>query len=268
MTRILSALVLLPIVLGTILLAPPWMTLVLALVILALAVHEFLGLAARPGDQVLEVLVVAVAAAVAATLALRPALTGVVMLLAPVVLGAATLATTRADRDVARVAGISVLAVVYIGLPLGALAALRTQFAAEVLLLLLFTVMASDTGQYYGGRAFGRTPLAPAVSPKKTLEGALAGFVVGTVVFVLLARLWLVGLPMLLVLALGPTLVALGIVGDLFESLLKRSADVKDTSTLIPGHGGILDRIDSLLFAAPVFYGVLALVQQFVSRVG
>lgn len=268
MTRVLSALVLLPLVLGTILFAPPWATLALALVILGLAVHEYVALAVKPGEVVLEALVVVVAAAVAASLAMRPALTGVVVLVAPIVLGAATLATTRTAGDAVRVAGIAVFPVLYIGLPLGALAALRMQFAPEVLLLLLFTVMASDTGQYYGGRAFGRRPLAPEVSPKKTIEGALAGLLAGTVVFVLLARLWLVGVPLLPLLALGPTLVVLGIVGDLFESLLKRSANVKDTSALIPGHGGVLDRIDSLLFTAPVFYGVLALVRQYVSQVG
>lgn len=253
MTRVLSALILLPLVLGTILFAPPWATLALALVILALAVHEYLALAVKPGEVVLEALVVTVAGAAAVALAVRPGLTGVLVLLAPIVLGAATLATTRPEHDVARAAGIAVFPVFYIGLPLGALAALRVQFAPEVLLLLLFTVMASDTGQYYGGRAFGRTPLAPAVSPKKTVEGAVAGLVAGTLVFVLLARLWLVGVPMLPILVLGPTLVALGIVGDLFESLLKRSANVKDTSALIPGHGGVLDRIDSLTAAAPIF---------------
>jgi phosphatidate cytidylyltransferase len=104
------------------------------------------------------------------------------------------------------------------------------------------------------GRALGRRPLAPSISPKKTLEGAIGGLVFGTMAFALGGRLafpesstWLLAL-------VGASIAALGIVGDLFESLLKRSAGVKDSGTLIPGHGGVLDRIDSWLFAAPVYY--------------
>ena len=122
----------------------------------------------------------------------------------------------------------------------------------------MLTVIVSDTAQYYTGRAFGRRLLAPAISPKKTIEGAVGGFVFGAVVprrgrraggcracRSRCAR------------GLGVAVVALGIAGDLFESMLKRSAGVKDSSALIPGHGGVLDRIDALLFAAPVYYVVL-----------
>jgi phosphatidate cytidylyltransferase len=107
--------------------------------------------------------------------------------------------------------------------------------------------------QYYTGRAFGRRPLAPTISPKKTVEGAVGGVVFGTLAmatggyWVFESPIWMLGL-------LGAAIVMLGIVGDLFESLLKRSAGVKDSSNLIPGHGGVLDRIDSWLFAAPVYY--------------
>jgi phosphatidate cytidylyltransferase len=156
-------------------------------------------------------------------------------------------------RDVAT----AVFAPVYIGLPLGALAAIRQHDGAPALFLLLLTIMASDTAQYYGGRAFGRRLLAPTVSPKKTVEGAVAGFVAGLVVMPLLGRLWLPAHPPALLALLGVTLAALGIAGDLFESLLKRRAGVKDASGLIPGHGGMLDRIDSLLLAGPVYYGFL-----------
>jgi phosphatidate cytidylyltransferase len=121
----------------------------------------------------------------------------------------------------------------------------------------MLTVIASDTGQYYTGRLFGRRPLAPAVSPKKTIEGAVGGFVFGTLVMAVLGGWWLPVAPLPVRAALGAAVVALGIAGDLFESMLKRSAGVKDSSSLIPGHGGVLDRIDALLFAAPVYYIVL-----------
>jgi phosphatidate cytidylyltransferase len=153
-------------------------------------------------------------------------------------------------RDVAA----SALPALYIGLPLGAIAAVRTIGGREAVLLMLVTIVVSDSAQYYTGRAFGRTPLAPSISPKKTREGAIGGVVFGTLAMVAGGtRVFpAASLPMLALAAAA--VVALGIVGDLFESLLKRSAGVKDSSALIPGHGGVLDRIDSWLFAGPVYY--------------
>jgi len=145
----------------------------------------------------------------------------------------------------------------YIALPIGALVAIREIGGPSALFLLMLTVMVSDTAQYYTGRLVGRRPLAPAISPKKTVEGAVGGFVFGTITFVVAAVWWAPQMVMLERVAIGGILVALGIAGDLFESMLKRSAGVKDSSALIPGHGGILDRIDALLFAAPVYYIVL-----------
>jgi phosphatidate cytidylyltransferase len=112
----------------------------------------------------------------------------------------------------------------------------------------------SDSAQYYTGRAFGRRKLAPSISPAKTVEGAIGGLVAAAVIGTLLARLCLPAVPAPVAGALAFLLACCGIVGDLFESLLKRSAGVKDSSALIPGHGGVLDRIDSHLFAAPAFY--------------
>jgi phosphatidate cytidylyltransferase len=139
----------------------------------------------------------------------------------------------------------------------GALVAVRTQFGPQALLLAMFTVMASDVAQYYGGRAFGRRLLAPVVSPKKTVEGAVTGVLGGTAALVGFGSVWMPEVGAGWLAGLGVVLVLLGIVGDLFESLLKRSAGVKDASGLIPGHGGMLDRIDSILFVAPVYYVVL-----------
>ena len=121
----------------------------------------------------------------------------------------------------------------------------------------MLSIMVSDTAQFYAGRAFGRHLLAPQVSPKKTVEGAVGGFVFGSATMALAGGWWLPGVATGMRLLLGLAIVALGIAGDLFESLLKRAAGVKDSSALIPGHGGVLDRIDALLFAAPVYYLVL-----------
>lgn len=142
----------------------------------------------------------------------------------------------------------------YIGMPLGMLVAVQALGGPRVTLLLLATIVVSDSGQYYTGRAFGRRPLAPAISPKKTIEGAVGGLVLGTS-FLTIAGPWALPSSGRLWLALlGAAIVVLGICGDLFESRLKRTAGVKDSSGLIPGHGGVLDRIDALLFAVPAYY--------------
>src|SRR5207302_5419781 len=110
------------------------------------------------------------------------------------------------------------------------------------------------------GRLMGRRPLAPSISPKKTIEGAVGGLVSGTALFAIVGAWWLPSVPPVTRVGIGVGVVAVGIAGDLFESMLKRSAGVKDSSSMIPGHGGILDRIDALLFAAPVYYIVLRYV--------
>jgi phosphatidate cytidylyltransferase len=153
-------------------------------------------------------------------------------------------------------AAATVFAPIYIGLPLGALAAVRLDSfggGRAAVLLLLIVIVVSDSAQFYTGRAFGRRPLAPAISPNKTVEGAIGGVVFGTLAMAVGGR-WVLAAPLWALALLGVVISLLGIVGDLFESLLKRSAGVKDSSHLIPGHGGVLDRIDSWLFAAPVYY--------------
>jgi phosphatidate cytidylyltransferase len=122
-------------------------------------------------------------------------------------------------------------------------------------------MIASDSAQYYTGRLFGRVPLAPAISPKKTREGAIGGLIVGTAAMTVGGRWVFPETPMALTAAAAAVIVAVGMIGDLFESLLKRSAGVKDSSSVIPGHGGVLDRIDSWLFAGPMYYVFTRYVQ-------
>ena len=151
-------------------------------------------------------------------------------------------------------AAVDLVAPIYIGAPLGMLVALHMRSGPKAVLLLIATIVISDSAQYYTGRAFGKRPLAPTISPKKTIEGAIGGVLFGTLFMALALPLVFPLTPLLLRVLLGAAVVVFGIVGDLFESRLKRLADMKDSSHLIPGHGGVLDRIDALLFAAPVFY--------------
>lgn len=144
---------------------------------------------------------------------------------------------------------------IYISVPLAHLAMLRTQpHGKQWVLLVLMVVMLNDTCAYFTGTFFGRRKLYPSVSPKKSIEGAIGGLV-GSVLAAGLAHLtfapWT---PLLQLLLLGLVVGVVAELGDLFESLLKRSFGVKDSGTLIPGHGGILDRLDSLMFAFPLTY--------------
>ena len=141
-----------------------------------------------------------------------------------------------------------------------ALSFLRGQSQNWVMTLLLIVWLA-DTAAYFSGRQFGKRLLAPKISPKKTWEGACGALI--TVFLSILWMGWLCGLKLLLVFylsLLGSCTVIISIVGDLFESLLKRKVGVKDSGQLLPGHGGLLDRMDSLLAAAPFFaLGVVSL---------
>jgi phosphatidate cytidylyltransferase len=271
MTRVLSAIVLLAVVIGTIWFLPPAATLVLALVAALLGFHEYAALARALGAEVPRIVAGAAVLASSAALAMTampssnifetsrlaaatPAPLDVVLLSSVIAIAATIVASRRPGAAVLLDGAAALFAVGYIGLPLGALVAILIIGGRETLFLLMGIIIVSDSAQYYTGRALGRHPLAPAISPKKTIEGALGGLVFGTAATVAGGTWIFPAAPPLLLGVLGATIVALGIAGDLFESLLKRSAGVKDSSALIPGHGGVLDRIDSWLFAAPVYY--------------
>ena len=261
MTRVLSALVLLPVVIGTIWFLPPEGTLVLALIAAVLGFAEYRDLSRALGVSVPAGIGGAAVALVCfetwfADRGLYANGTHLVLVMAMIVIGAAQVARGRPFPTVLADAGATMFAPLYIGVPLGCLAALRTGTAPDgrwLVLLLLITIVVSDSAQYYTGRALGRHQLSPNISPKKTVEGAVGGVLFGTAAMVVGGR-YLLGSPAMVLALLGCAIVLLGIVGDLFESLLKRSAGVKDSSHLSPGHGGVLDRIDSWLFAAPVYY--------------
>ena len=259
MPRVLSALALLPVVIGTIWFLPWWATLVLAEIVLLLAFREYAALATAFGARLSWGVAMVAAAATAVAVALD--VTVVALMSSGLTIGIVSLATPRRGSQTLLDVASSLFPIVYLGLPIGALVAVRAFAGREAVLLLLATIMLSDTAQYYGGRWLGRTPLAPTISPKKTVEGVLFGLAAGVAVLTTLA----VVVPALAQSGvakralLGIAIVGLGIAGDLFESQLKRGAGLKDASALIPGHGGMLDRIDSLLFAAPGFYLFLRL---------
>jgi phosphatidate cytidylyltransferase len=254
MARVLSALVLLPAVIGTVWFLPPIGTLVLACIAAVLAVHEYAAITAALGARIPQLLTALAVLGACISVGGGYFSTEIVLMSALILFGALAVGAGSPGPSVLTAVAAAMFPIAYLGLPLGALAAVRAFAGREAILLLMITIVVSDSAQYYTGRAFGRRPLAPAISPKKTIEGAIGGMVFGTLAMTIGGRFVFDGTPWLMLVLVGACIATLGIVGDLFESLLKRSAGVKDSSHLIPGHGGVLDRIDSWLFAAPLYY--------------
>jgi phosphatidate cytidylyltransferase len=253
MTRLLTALILLPAVLAVVWFLPPYATLALAMIAAELSLLEYRKIAASLGARVPRITSLFVIGACLAIGSMAFPVDGV-LLLALVAIGTFAVFAGRVGPNALSDSAASIFAVVYLGLPLGAIAAVRTLGGREAVILLMVTIVVSDSAQYYTGRAFGRAPLAPAISPKKTREGAIGGLIFGSAAMIVGGRYVFPAAPLAVLSAAAVVVVALGMIGDLFESLLKRSAGIKDSSALIPGHGGILDRIDSWLFAGPAYY--------------
>src|SRR6266498_1620714 len=170
---------------------------------------------------------------------------------------AATLRGAPFDKMIAS-SGATILGVLYVVLLGGHLVALRTGFeeklAAHLLSFFFLILMGADTGAYYVGRAIGKHKLAPAISPGKTWEGVVGGVVAGLALATVVHFWFFRELPLKWALPLAAVMIVLGILGDLTESALKRGAGAKDAAKILPGHGGALDRLDSLLFNAPLIY--------------
>ena len=157
---------------------------------------------------------------------------------------------------------ILLFGVLYVGFPLSTVVSARTLPSGEFLVLFLAVVTwASDSGAYYAGTLWGKHLLIPSVSPKKSVEGLLGGLVLAVSAAVL-AQWWFASeLSFVDALILGVLLTGAGLFGDLFESVIKRRTGVKDSGGILPGHGGMLDRLDSLLFTAPTFYYYVAYIR-------
>jgi len=159
------------------------------------------------------------------------------------------------DRWALAVAGAS-----YVGYSGSLFLRLRTHPQGLALLVLaLAATWICDSGAYFVGRAYGRHKLAPHISPKKSWEGVLGGLVSGVAAVMVIGCLWVEGFACWHGLLLGVLVTVAAVVGDLAESVVKRQVGAKDSGKLIPGHGGALDRIDSLLFVVPLVYGFVCL---------
>jgi phosphatidate cytidylyltransferase len=274
MKRVYTALILIPQVLLLVFVGPDWLFTMAIAAVAALASWEFLGLAEKAGATPPRIAVVlAVLALFVSTLKWpiqNPATLGTLGILC---LGLLVYCTFfRPVGQIMADVSASIFCLIYIGFTLLVLPALRVDQEGgngpSLITFLLCAVWAGDTAAYYVGRAWGRHKLAPTLSPNKTWEGTLAsvgGSLLSTGILLGLAQLlqrWDVGWRLSYSgggawwywLGLAVVVNVAAQVGDLAESALKRSAGVKDSGSLLPGHGGVLDRIDALLLAAPVLW--------------
>ncbi|HWR17595.1 MAG TPA: phosphatidate cytidylyltransferase [Terriglobales bacterium] len=293
MKRVLTAIVLIPVVLLAVFRAPSWLFAALVGAVALLATREFVDLAKHYNVTPFRmptyagIALMFLALIVRAFQAQTPTLATEALFLivfTAFAFGAFIyLVVGMMRRDLATsypAAAASFFALGYCGVPLLLLANVRQQWAGAFLILYLFLVVwTGDTAAYYVGRAIGRHKMAPRVSPGKSWEGGIASFFgsigIGVLVFsyarpiseaLLSAKLieqWQGYMaptpPLWQVVVLSGSLNVAAQLGDLVESLLKRGAGVKDSGTLLPGHGGVLDRIDALLFAVPVLWYFAAL---------
>ena len=253
-SRVLVGVIGLPLVLGLAWLGGWWLA-ALVLVVGFVAVHEFVTVT-RPLRPLAPALYLGVALAIVLAQTSGPVwMLGGWLATFVFAFAASVLAKTRAPSTVAIAA--TILGAAWIAFGLGHLLLVRDLHERGRLLLfaVLLTVWAADTLAYFSGRLVGRHKLAPSISPGKTWEGFVAGSLAGIFVsFVALYDARHTYLRVWEAIVLGAVVVLAAVVGDLFESMLKRDMQVKDTGRLLGGHGGILDRVDALLFAGPAAY--------------
>jgi len=257
--RLATAAVAVPIILTFVFIVPPWAFYLFVLPISLVGVREFFGMT-HPGDGVTQAIGVLVSAAASVAVYLRyedPRTLATVLVVVPLVGPLVTLVRLGALETAALRACALGFGPLFM-LPLTLLTVLRRQLGAPgsgFVLLALGLAWLADTGAYFAGRFFGKRKLYEAVSPKKTVEGALGGLA-GSITWAVVASAWFLRgvLPLAHAIPLAIAAGVLGQAGDLGESLLKRSTGVKDSGAIVPGHGGVLDRVDALIVTAALVF--------------
>lgn len=270
-TRILTAVVALPVLIAAIMLPlwwrnGVWLFVALAAVAIAAGLFEFYSLTKKLelkadaaigylGAAALFVGFVFDAPAKAPELLLLTLALFVVVLLIT--------QTFRFQKDFSKMltgVGVTLLGAVYVAFLGGFLVAMRVGFengfnlSTKLLGYFFIVVFMSDTGAYFAGRAFGKHKLAPTISPGKTVEGLIGGLLAAAAGASIATYFFFYELPFQFSIPLAIVLAIVGVLGDLAESAMKRGAGAKDAASILPGHGGFLDRLDSLLFGAPILY--------------
>jgi phosphatidate cytidylyltransferase len=250
--RLLSALVVVPLLLWTLYGGPQWLFPITVLLLAAAAHWEFARMFRQAGEETMPWLGTLAGLAVTASF-LLPGAMPIVLALSVAAAVTAPLAGQRAPAWTPT--ALTVLGIVYVNWLLGHALWLRAlPQGADWTVLLLAVTWSGETAAYAIGSLVGRYKLAPVISPAKTVEGAVAQVVVSVAAALVTAAALFPDRPLAVAAVAGLLLGVVGQLGDLAESMLKRSVRMKDTGGLIPGHGGVLDRLDSLLFNTPALF--------------
>ncbi len=263
MKRIVSAAVAIPILLFTIWSSVPYYFAALAAVAVIIGLHEFYNLAEKVDCQPHPLPGYLAGLGIIAVFVFGT-IEEIIPVLAALVICSFALSLANPDDLKTALVSVSatVLSVAYIALLAGFLVGVRMltdtpqtpKLASKLLTMFFAMVIFTDTGAFYAGRNFGRHKLAPRISPGKTIEGFIGGLLAAIGAGALCKYTFFPEINLLHALILGALIGLIGPVGDLAESMLKRGSDVKDSGAIMPGHGGILDRVDSVLFCAPLLY--------------
>lgn len=258
-TRVLTSIVLVPVLFAVVWLLPPVYFAVLAIIAAAIGQYELYAMARARGITPMTILGILLGALIVLNFyrPIPPYRGGPFFWITLCILAiiVARLFSRRPVEGALEEIAVTIFGLVYVALLFAHQVAIHAGPPGKKWLVFLYLVIwASDTGAYYVGTAFGKHRLYEKISPKKSIEGLIGG-VLASVLVAVLCTLWLVpSLGVIEAAVLGAALALAGTAGDLAESLIKRSAGVKDSGTIIPGHGGVLDRMDSMLFAAPVLF--------------
>jgi len=250
--RVATVVPLIPIIVWMMFAGPDWLWQLFILLAIAIGGYELMAMKV-PASRTLRVWGSASSVLLGTSILLVQSFAAIYASIIIIVVGALVASLLKEDplRDASVRVGWLLGTPVYVGGALSAVSLVRAfEPTGAWVLLTMVLAWGSDTAAYFVGRKFGKTPLSPRISPKKTLEGSAAGFC-ASVVGAAIMSLFLPSLPVVDALALGVLAGAAGQAGDLFISVLKRSSGVKDSGGILPGHGGILDRVDALAFTAP-----------------
>jgi phosphatidate cytidylyltransferase len=259
MKRVVTALITIPPLVGIICFAPLYALALFIMVIALASLHEFYRMVRPPAQKGLIIITYLLSVFLFSSLILRDIFyVAILPLFFMIPLGYMLLSSGRDNPLKRDGVGLAIVAPFYVCLPLMLLVLVARLPQGKLwILYLLSVVFAGDTAAFYVGRRFGKHGLTH-VSPGKTWEGTVGGLVANAVIAGIFGSVFFPSLSLTSIMVLAIVIGIFGQIGDLVESLFKRSSDLKDSGTILPGHGGLLDRIDSLLFAIPVLYLYLA----------
>ncbi len=229
------------------------------------ALYEFLILGRRKGYQLPLTICILVMLFIIAAFVLEPISVEMGVFLTLLIVPATYVFSPGALEEALPSSAIAIMATLYVGMLGGSLIRLRNDFPESIgpklVFFLVLVVWLGDAGAYYVGKRFGKHLLSPRISPKKTIEGLIGGIAVSVLTAVVIHFTFFQAFPLVHAIIAGIILSVAGVIGDLAESMWKRSAAVKDSGTLFPGHGGFLDRFDSVFYTTPILYVYWVLIQ-------